>query len=155
MSELSFNEEEALSPCAKKSPCHEMLTDDGFLKTIETSMAEFNVEYGFNAMEIWAAYYYPNGSSRQATEEELREFMRIYPEIKDKIVNPFSVDIPDDIYIDELINAELITGGFTTPVTPQNLNTHEDDALDIIGITPEVTIFLLGYFVFCLLQSLV
>ena len=119
-----------------------MLTEDGFLKTLETSMAEFNAEYRFNAMERWATYYYPNGSSRQATEEELREFMRIYPDIKDKIVNAFSIEVPDDLDIDELINAELFTGGFTTPITPQNLNTHDDDALDIIGVTPEVCIFL-------------
>ena len=81
--------------------------------------------------------------------------MRLYPSIKDKIVNPFSIDVPDDLGIDDLINAELFTGNFVTPVTPVNLNTHEDDALGIIGVDAEVTIFLLVFFCFAFLHPLV
>ena len=156
--ELNFSLEEVLSPCAKKnSPIHEMLMEDGNLKTIEMSLAQFNLEYGFNAMERWASYYYPNnaGSCRQPVEVELREFMRIYPTIKDKIVNPFSIDIPDDFNIDDVINAELLTGDFVTPVTPEQLNTHDEEALHLVGVDPEVTIFCLEFIWHCLLQSLV
>ena len=143
--ELSFAEQEALSPCMKKnSPIHEMLTEDGNLKTIEMSLAQFNVEYGYDAMERWASYYYPNnsGSCRQPLEEELREFMRIYPTIKDKIVNPFSIDIPDDFNIDDVIEAELLTGDFVTPVTPKQLNTHDEQVLHLVDVDPEVIFFL-------------
>ena len=155
---LNFSMEEALSPCAKKnSPIHEMLTEDGHLKTIEMSIAEFNVKYGFNAMERWASYYYPNnaGSCRQPVEEELREFMRIYPSIKDKIVNPFSIDIPDDFDIDDVMNAELLSGDFVTSVTPEQLNTHDEQALHLVGVDPEVSIYCYEFIVYSLLQSLI
>ena len=156
--ELNFSMEEALSPCAKKnSPIHEMLTEDGLLKTIDMSLAQFTLEYGYNAMERWASYYYPNnaGSCRQPVEEELREFMRIYPTIKDKIVNPFSIDIPGDFNIDDVIQAELLTGDFVTPVTPEQLNTHDEEALHLVDVDPEVNIFCLEFICYCLLQSLV
>ena len=137
--ELTFNSEEANSPCPQKSPCHEMLTEDGFLKTIDLAIAEFNVEYGVDIMERWASYNYGGDSCRQPTEMELRDFMVLFPSIKEKIINPWS--ILDDINIDDVLAEDEFTSKFVTPITPVNLNTHEEDALGIAGVDADVSIF--------------